>query len=192
MLIDVNHNDTFEHLKQKIVEHLGDFSLVDHFRDLTGLRVLSMEIFNKNKKKPLPDYGLITDEIKDGDLIQFSVTSQDIWIKIYMTMISTEKVHKSTFEVRVNREMDINSFKAYIQKSVILIWNQIKTHNLKDITFYFLDSVKIVKYNIFQRRSKNERNSFSQFIGSSDVESEDDYTNEDRSAMTSKLNITGQ
>lgn len=151
-----------------------------------------MEIFNKNKKKPLPDYGLITDEIKDGDLIQFSVTSQDIWIKIYMTMISTEKVHKSTFEVRVNREMDINSFKAYIQKSVILIWNQIKTHNLKDITFYFLDSVKIVKYNIFQRRSKNERNSFSQFIGSSDVESEDDYTNEDRSAMTSKLNITGQ
>jgi hypothetical protein len=97
------------------------------------------------KREPLPESGPLEGFLNDEDIVEFELTSSDIWVKVFMTLNWGEKTHQVIFEVRVERDMRINHFKAYLIKSVITIWNQIQVYNLKDITFYFLDKVEVTK-----------------------------------------------
>jgi len=83
--------------------------------------------------------------MKSEDVIEFELTSIDIWLKVYMVLSWGNKVHNVSFEVRAERDMSISQFHAYLCKSIITIWNQIQIQDMQDITFYFLDSVKAVK-----------------------------------------------
>jgi hypothetical protein len=79
--------------------------------------------------------------LEDEDDIEFDLDSHDVWIKVYMTLKNNNYVHRCFFEVRVSKYMTITEFKIYMQKSAITIWNQMMIHDMKDITFYFIESI---------------------------------------------------
>lgn len=101
--------------------------------------------------------------LKDEDIVEFELTSYDVWVKISITLTTESSAssqrptnsHYSSFEVRVAREMNIAQFKYYIYKSVVTIWNQIKMHENYDISFNFLDYITIKK-----KASKEEKEYF--------------------------------
>lgn len=126
-------------LKTQIRDQLVyNYPGVDTFRDLTHVEVFNLKRVGKKQHTSIPESGTLKGYISDGDVVEFEIKSSDIWVRIYITLINSDTKHKSTFELRVPRDMSISSFKAYIIKTVIIIWNQIKMHNIKDATFYFL------------------------------------------------------
>jgi hypothetical protein len=143
LFIDAKEGDKVKSLKNKIVESVSDKS--DIFKDLTQLSVTNL--YKRNEKTS--DLLLVTDNVidvlQDDDVVEFELTSYDVWVKVNMTLINRGKTHNSSFEVRVSRESNILQFKHYLYKSVITMWNQMKMHNLNALTFYFLDYVKITK-----------------------------------------------
>lgn len=53
----------------------------------------------------MPENGEIGNLLQDDDVIEFEITSSEIWLKIFMTMISKKQQHKAIFEVRVPYEI---------------------------------------------------------------------------------------
>ena len=72
----------------------------DIFRDLTRIDAFNLWKVIEKSSTPLPEDGEIGKLLEDDDVIEFEVTSTEIWIKIFMTMISKTHLHKAIFEVR--------------------------------------------------------------------------------------------
>ena len=66
--------------------------------------------------------------------------------------------------------MSIPDFKKYIYKSVITMWNQLKLHSLKDLTFYVLSSVRIRPPKILSSLVNNDIINESENLNRTDAE----------------------
>lgn len=142
LLIDVKGDDTIQFLQSKIIDNIS--TNYDMFKDLNNLCVVDLKARNDNNKLlQLNEGDIISEVLWEEDVVEFDLTSQDVWIKMLITLYHGEKFHRCYYEVRVSRDLTILDFRKYIYKSVITLWNQLKIHNHKDVTFYFLDSVKI-------------------------------------------------
>ena len=151
LFVDVKQSDTINVLKTKIVELVSESYEI--LRDLSQLSVTNLYRQNDRELGRLESTDEALNVLKDEDIIEFDLTSLDVWIKIFMKISNQDKTYRCVFEARVNRETTILQLKHYIYKCVITLWNQLIIHNLKDVTFYFLDEVRVVKRIV---KSENE------------------------------------
>jgi len=116
----------------------------DIFKNLTHLKVVQMKKFKTNNVLFIADH--VCDVLKDEDVVEFELTSSDIWIKVSMQLDSLDTSRTASFEVRVRREMRIVDFKRYMCKNAITMWNQMIMHDLEDtFTFHLIEYCNVTK-----------------------------------------------
>jgi hypothetical protein len=62
----------------------------------------------------LPSSGNINHLLEDEDIVEFEITSMDIWVRVYIAISSGKIKHSASFELRVDRDMRIEDFQAYL------------------------------------------------------------------------------
>ena len=116
--IVVDSNLPLENLPSKICETLINLT---EYKNLEGLTAKNLK--KRDEDKPLSIEGTVGDVLRNGDIIYFDLVSNEIWIKVNISIINILNKNKRTIvtiNVKIKNDLSFREFRYKIIKYTII------------------------------------------------------------------------
>ena len=136
ILIIVDSNSPMEYLSFKIRD---SFSQFPEYQDLEGFTAKNLT--KMDEEKNLPTEGKVGDYLRNGDIIYLDLVSNEVWIKVNISMINIIKKKERlnvTMDVKIKNECSFRELRIKLLKYGIMCFlNQYRKENFHYIISKF-------------------------------------------------------